>query len=239
MEQIRCVAIDDEHPAIRVIEKYISRIERCNLIRKFTNPIEAMEWMKENPFHVLFLDISMPQVTGIEILKKLSNPPVIIFTTAYSEFAADAFDLDAADYLLKPFSFDRFKRAISKAEDIIQFKSILSRNILSEDKSYENQEMLTIKCDGKKLKVYLKNIIYIQAYQEYICIYTSSNKYVIYERMKNVEKILPFPRFFRVHRSYIVSLEKVRSYSGNLLEVEGFEIPVSRSCKDELLRHIL
>lgn len=239
MEPIRCVAIDDEYPAIRVIERYISRIGHLTMLRKFTNPLEGMEWIKENPIHVLFLDISMPGLTGLEMVKKFANPPVIIFTTAYSEFAADAFDLDAADYLLKPFSFDRFSRAIGKAEDIIHFKSAMKGNKLSLEKPSGNQEILTLRCDGKTIKVPLSEIIYIQAYQEYLCVYTRTNKYVVYERMKNIEQTLPYPRFFRVHRSYIVSLDKIRSFSGNLLEVEGFEIPVSRSCKDELLAHIL
>ncbi|MGF1636838.1 MAG: LytR/AlgR family response regulator transcription factor [Cyclobacteriaceae bacterium] len=236
MEPFRCVAVDDEQPALRVIDRYMSRIESCTLVRKFQNPLEAIDWIKNNPIHILMLDIAMPQMTGLDLIKKMVNPPVAIFTTAYSEFAADAFDLDAADYLLKPFSYDRFTRSIHKAIDLIQIKV---SNFNNELESGSTAEYLIVKCDGKIVRVLINEIIYIQAYQEYICIYTTSNRYFIYERMKNIEKNLPPSRFLRVHRSYIVCLDKVKSYSGNLLEVEGFEVPISRSYKDEVFKKLL
>ncbi len=165
----------------------------------------------------------MPEMTGLEMINKLSNPPVIIFTTAYSEFATDAFDLDAADYLVKPFSFDRFQKGINKAIDIIQLKKLKTQNHIDETSTTES---LNIKCDGKLVKLAANEIVYIQAYQEYVCIFTMPNKYVVYERMKNIEKLLPKENFLRVHRSYIVNLGKIESFSGSILEVSGFEIPV-------------
>lgn len=236
MDEIRCIAVDDENPALRVIDRYISRIDNITLFRKFSNPIDALDFIKSNPFHILFLDISMPQMSGLEMINKLNNPPIVIFTTAYSEFATDAFDLDAADYLLKPFSFDRFQKAINKAKDLIQLKKIKTLNQIDDTSTTET---LNIKCDGKLLKLSVNEIVYIQAYQEYITIFTTFNKYVIYERMKNIEKLLPNENFLRVHRSYIVHLGKIESFSGNILEVSGFEIPVSRSQKDEVLKRIL
>lgn len=236
MDEIRCIAVDDEYPALRVIERYVSRIDKLTLIRKFSNPYDALNYIKSNPFHILFLDISMPEMTGLEMINKLSNPPVIIFTTAYSEFATDAFDLDAADYLVKPFSFDRFQKGINKAIDIIQLKKLKTQNHIDETSTTES---LNIKCDGKLVKLAVNEIVYIQAYQEYVSIFTMTNKYFVYERMKNIEKLLPKENFLRVHRSYIVNLGKIESFSGSILEVSGFEIPVSRSQKDEVFKRIM
>lgn len=238
MEQIRCVAIDDEQPAIRIIERYTSKIKHFVLVGKFTNPAEALVWMNDNPFHVLFLDISMPQFSGLELVQKINCKPMVIFITAYSEFAANAFDLDAVDYLLKPFSFERFAKALTKATDWLQVKSFKAFDITNID--YDRNESfnngLSIRCEGKMVKVAFNEIIYIQSYQEYISIYTQNNRFFIYERLKNIEKILPADKFYRVHRSFIVCVDKIRSFSGNLVEVGGHEIPVSRVNRDELLK---
>ncbi|MEY3368507.1 MAG: hypothetical protein RI973_1662 [Bacteroidota bacterium] len=217
---------------MRIIERYLSRLEHCKLAAKFTNPAEALAWMNANPVHVLFLDISMPNMTGLELIGKITCKPAVIFTTAYSEFASNAFDLDAADYLLKPFSFDRFARAVAKAADLLQATS----SDLLEAGALQGESTLTIRCDGRLVKVNIDDIIYVQAFQEYVSIFTRNQRFVIYERLKNMEKILPGDRFYRTHRSYLVCLDKIRSFSGNLLEVEAFEIPVSRSNKDGLLK---
>ncbi len=238
MEQIRCVAIDDEYPAIRIIERYISKIEHCVLVGKFTNPEEALLWMNNNPFHVLFMDISLPQISGLQLVQKIKCKPMVIFITAYSEFAADAFELDAVDYLLKPFSFERFAKALQKAIDWIHIKSSIALDIPNIDyagnDAFDNG--LIIRCDGKMQKIAFNEIIYIQSHQEYVSINTLTNRFFIYERLKNIEKILPEDKFYRVHRSYIVFIGKIRSFSGNLMEVGGYEIPVSRVNRDELLK---
>lgn len=235
MEKIKCVAVDDEVPALRVIEQYVLRTEAIELCAKFRNPIEATVWIKSNSCDLLFLDIQMPQQTGLEMLRSLTKKPVTIFTTAYSDFAADAFDLDAADYLRKPFSYDRFTKAVNKASDYLK----IDLQKKSELVDYSKREtFLSFKSDGKFVKVFFSEIIYIEAFQEYIKIFTDRGRFITYERMKNIEAILPSDKFMRVHRSFIIPLQRVKAVSGNLIEIDTHQIPVSRDSKDELLKRV-
>lgn len=235
MEKIKCVAIDDEAPALRIIEQYISRTKTLELSAKFRNPLEAAAWLKNNQCDLLFLDIQMPQQTGIDMLKGLTKKPIAIFTTAYAVFAADAFDLDAADYLRKPFSYDRFIKAVDKATDYLKI-GLQKKSELVDSSKTENS--LSFKSDGKFVKVFFSEIIYIEAFQEYIKIFTDRGRFITYERMKNIEAILPSDKFMRVHRSYIIPLQRVKAVSGNLIEIDTHQIPVSRDSKDELLKKV-
>jgi DNA-binding LytR/AlgR family response regulator len=202
---------------------------------KFTDPMDALNWLKSNQCHLLFLDISMPQITGLQLVRELGEVPVLIFTTAYHEFACEAFELDAADYLLKPFSFDRFDRAVRKATDLLQARASSENNRMEEGKT---SSCLTIRYEGKRVKIAYQNITYIQAYQEYVMVYTASERYIIYERLKNIEKALPPDKFCRIHRSYIVRLDCIGSYTGSLADISGFEVPVGRTFRDEFLKRI-
>lgn len=237
MEQtISCIAVDDDAPALRVIEQYISKLPQLKLSAKFRNPLEATEWLKTNKADILFLDIQMQQQSGLAMLKELTVKPLTIFTTAYSEFAADAFDLDAVDYLRKPFSFDRFSHAIEKAQDYISISNKKDTTIQPDAHSDDNY--ITVKTNGVLAKLYIKDIIYIEGFQEYIKIHTAEKRHVIYERMKNMEKMLPAALFMRVHKSYIVSVKQVNAITGNMLKIAGQEIPVSRDLKEEVLKRI-
>lgn len=235
MQQIKCLAVDDEAPALRVIEQYISRSDALVLAAKFRNPLEAVAWLKNNPFDILFLDVQMPQQTGVDMLKGLTRKPVTIFTTAYSDFAADAFDLDAADYLRKPFSYDRFMKAVEKASDYLKMDLQKKSELLA---SSQGQNFLSFKSDGKYVKVFFSEIIYIEAFQEYIKIFTERGRFVTYERMKNFESLLPSDKFMRVHRSYIIPLHRVKAVSGNMVEIDTHLIPVSRDSKNELIKRV-
>jgi DNA-binding LytR/AlgR family response regulator len=197
-----------------------------------------MSWLRENQCHILFLDIAMPQHTGLELVRMMGSGPAVIFTTAYSEFALDAYELDAADYLLKPFSFERFARAITKAEELLEIKALKATGLPDANLYHKesDQSGLTIRSNGRLVKLALQEIIYIQSYNEYVSIHTASDRFLIYERLKNIEKLLPAKKFYRVHRSYIVSLEKIRAFSGNLVDAGGVEIPVSRNNRSKLFK---
>jgi DNA-binding LytR/AlgR family response regulator len=233
MEKVNCIAVDDEAPALRVVERFCSRIDFLQLKAQFRKPIDASTWMEHSVCQLIFLDISMPQQNGIEWLKSLNRKPLVVFTTAYSEFAASAFDLDAVDYLRKPFSFDRFLKASEKARDHLQIdklkKSELVTNTVAEN-------FITIKADGDLIRIAHAEIAYVEAFQEYVKIYTENARYITYERMKNMETLLPANLFMRVHRSYIVAINKIRMISGNMVDLGDRLIPISRDMKDELMK---
>jgi DNA-binding LytR/AlgR family response regulator len=231
---ITCVAVDDEEPALNLVEQFVSRTPALKLLAKFRNPLQAAEWLNLNKTDLLLLDIQMPQQSGIEMIQKLQHKPVVIFTTAFTDFAAEAFDLDAADYLRKPFSYDRFMKAVQKAKDYLS----VSKKPADYDMAASPDNFITIKADGKILKILIDEIIYAEGYQEYIKLYTLQERYITYERMKNLEAMLPAEKFMRVHKSYIVALRFIKSIAGNLLDVEGHQIPVSRDVRAEILRRV-
>ncbi len=234
MANLTCIAVDDEAPALRVIQQYVLQTEGLSIPETFRNPLQAAEWLKQNPCDILLLDIQMPQLNGLDFLKQLTTKPVVIFTTAYGEFAADAFDLDAADYLRKPFSYERFVKAIDKARDYVNAKK---------DKAEPGavngaDGFISVKANGRLVKIPFSDILYVEAYQEYIKIFTPSERIITYERMKNMEAALPQAQFMRVHRSYIVALNQIKAITGNTIEVAGQQIPVSRELKESLVKRV-
>lgn len=234
MANLTCIAVDDEAPALRVIQQYVLQTEGLSIPETFRNPLQAAEWLKQNPCDILLLDIQMPQLNGLDFLKQLTTKPVVIFTTAYGEFAADAFDLDAADYLRKPFSYERFVKAIDKARDYVNAKK---------DKAEPGavngaDGFISVKANGRLVKIPFSDILYVEAYQEYIKIFTATERIITYERMKNMEAALPQAQFMRVHRSYIVALNQIKAITGNTIEVAGQQIPVSRELKESLVKRV-
>jgi DNA-binding LytR/AlgR family response regulator len=226
--------IDDEVPAIRLMEKYISQASGLRLIESYRSPVKALDGIMEQLPDLLFCDIQMPGMTGIELSRKLTQKTMIIFTTAYSEFAAEAFDIDAIDYLRKPFSFERFSKAVDKARENVQLKTMSG---FEEVKKGET-DYIIVKADYKLVKVYFDEILFIEAFQEYVKIITDKNRFITFERMKNMENLLPSDKFIRIHRSYIVAKHKVKSFSGNLLELGDHQLPVSRDLKEKVLRFL-
>lgn len=235
MQKLRCIAVDDEMPSLKVIEHYVDKNDALTLAAKFRNPLEAAEWLKVNPCDILFLDILMPHQNGITMFKNLVKQPITIFITAHSEYAADAFDLDAADYLRKPFSYERFLKAIDKAKNYLNLDSQIKSELIQ---GGMNEGFLSFKTDGKHVKVLFSEIIYIEAFQEYIKVYTDRGRFITYDRMKNIETRLPVDKFMRVHRSYIISLSRVKAISGNLIELEDKFIPVNRLMKSEVINRL-
>lgn len=216
---MRCIAIDDEPLALQLIAQYASRIPYLTLEKTFTNPDEAISWLSENEVDLLFLDIQMPDINGLELYKSLAKKPPVIFTTAFSQFAVEGFNVDAVDYLLKPFEYDRFLKAVHKAREYLEFLS--------------NQEMqmasIFIKVDYQLMKINLKDIDLIEGLDDYIRIHLKPKPILTLMTLKSLQEKLPSQEFVRIHRSYIVPLSKIESFGKSKVKVAGKEIPVGSS----------
>ncbi|WP_367388726.1 LytR/AlgR family response regulator transcription factor [Lewinella sp. LCG006] len=224
----RILLVDDEYLALNLLEGYVQQVPGAKLVAKCKSALEAMEVLQQEEVDILFLDIQMPSLSGLDFLKSLAKPPATIFTTAYRDYAVDAFALNAIDYLVKPFSFSRFLQALNKA---IQYQQ-------KEHTAAEGAEYLSIKVDGKLVRVKISEIVYVEGMKEYVRIVCSDNKYVTFERMKNMEESLPTSQFMRVHKSYLIARNKVTSIEGNMLEVAGAKIPVSRNLRSQIIEEL-
>lgn len=231
---IRTLLVDDEYLALNLLEAYVQQVPDLELLGKEKLPMNALERLQQGQVDLLFLDIQMPVLSGTNLLKTLQNPPLVIFTTAYSEYAIEAYDLNVVDYLLKPFPFERFLQAVQKAKQLL--------NARQSSKHGENQaspEFLSLKVDGKLVKVFLEDILYIEGLKEYVRFVCSGNRrYVTLESLRNLEEQLPAQQFSRVHKSYIVAKTKVSALDGNMLEIGTVKIPISRGKRDEVVADI-
>ncbi len=236
MNKIKTLLVDDEYLALNLLEGFATQLTTLEIVAKVKSPLQAAEFIQQQTIELLFLDIQMPTINGNQFLRSLKNPPVTIFTTAYSEYAVDAFDLGAVDYLVKPFSFDRFFQATQKAIEVIYYKK--SADTVSVTEKALPDQFVSIKADGKIYKIALSEILYIEGLKEYVKIVTETKTYITLETFKNLEMILPSPQFLRVHKSFMVAKEKVRAMDGNLLEVGKTTIPISRERKEELVQLI-
>ena len=219
--KIDCFIVDEEPLAIRVLEKYIAQTPALNLTGSSTEPLEALTKLQENPVDLLFLDINMPELSGISLARVLKQSPLIVFTTAYPEFAVEGFELEALDYLVKPISFERFLKSVQKATQRLENKTNITH--------------LTIKADRRLYNLRLEDIIFIEAYGDYVKIHTKTQILVPKETLSNIEERLPAGYFMRVHRSYLVSLNKIEFLEGNLIHIGEAKIPVGQSYREALL----
>jgi len=222
---INCLAIDDEPLALDLLEDFISRVPFLKLVEKCSSAFEAMKILQQEDVELLFLDIQMPDITGIQFLKTLENKPKVIFTTAYPEHALEGFELDATDYLLKPFSFERFLKAVNKASKQIQLQHVASE-LASHDDSSDEKDYIFIKSGYDTVKVPLKNIRYIQGLKDYVKIHTHDGTVLSLVSMKAILNRLPSDNFVRVHRSYIVAIDKIELIQKRRISIGEKEIPV-------------
>ena len=229
---LSCYIIDDEPLAIEVIESHISKIDGLEVKATFQNAIKAFQELRDNTVDVLFLDIQMPKLTGIEFLRTLKNPPKVIFTTAYREYALDGFELDVIDYLLKPISFERFLKAVNKVFDSV---SPQKRTPVYTD-SNEEYHYVFVPSDKKNVKICLEEILFIESKRDYILINTENKEVRTYQTITYMEEHLPGDQFLRVHRSFIINLKKIESWSNNELELRDMTIPIGRTYKREALK---
>lgn len=225
---IRCIAIDDEPLALKQIASYIQKTPFLLLISSFESPIEAFSFLQENTIDLIFIDINMPDLNGLEFVKSLNNPPKIIFTTAYSEYALEGFKVDALDYLLKPIDYGSFLKASNKAKEWFNLKQQASEEIKS------NENYLFIKSEYKIVRIKLEDVTYIEGMREYIRIHLVNEKPIMtLLSMKSMEAQLLTKNFMRVHRSFIVNLNKITTIERNRIVFDKVYIPVSEQYKEK------
>ena len=237
MNELRCLIVDDEELARTLLENYISRLPYLKLVDKCSNPIEALQAIQNQSVDLIFLDIQMPEMIGTDFLKSLPQKPLVVFTTAYAEYALEGYELNVVDYLLKPFPFERFLKAVNKASDILRFKYRESSELTSQ---YENptteKSYILVKSEHKVYRISYDDIQYIQSMREYVAYYTSKDRILSLGSLKKLEVDLPQSQFLRVHKSYIISKAKASTLEGNVVHIGKEKIPIGASYREEVLK---
>jgi DNA-binding LytR/AlgR family response regulator len=228
---MNCIALDDEPLALDIIEAYVKKHPELNLIARCNNADEASKVLNSQHIDLMFLDIQMPGVTGLNFVRSLKNKPLFMFTTAYSEYAIDGFELDAIDYLLKPIAYDRFEKAIEKAKE---YYTIKNNSGLTES-DLEN-DFIFVKANQQLIKLAYGEILYVEAFADYVKIFLNDRKIVTLQTMKKMGAKLPSDIFSRVHRSFIVNRKAVQSFSTSVCEVNGEKIPVGKNYKNDFIK---
>lgn len=230
---MNCIAIDDEPLALNIIKDFCSKVSFLNLVATTTSAVEAVKILNKHEIGLLFLDIQMPNLSGIEFIKTLVNPPMVIFTTAYSEHALMGFELNVVDYLVKPIPFERFFKAVSKAYELYSLRKNHASPVQTINENYQAQPgYILIKVEYSTVKVDLADIFYIEGLKDYVKIVASSKNYLTKSTMKNMEEKLPESLFVRVHKSYIVSWNKINKIENNRIIIKDKYIPVGEQYKD-------
>ncbi len=235
---INIIIVDDEPLAQDVLETYVEKVPELNLVKKCSNALQANEVLKNENIDLMFLDIQMPQLTGIDFLKTLSNPPLVIFTTAYDNYAIEGFELNALDYLLKPISLERFIKAVNKAMDQIELKK---KEGIAESITTDS-DYIFVKADKKLVKISYGDILYIEGLKDYVIIRMDTSRVITLQTMKSLEDKLPEGIFKRIHRSYIINLDKINAIIGNMVEIvekgQPKHLPIGKNYREELLEII-
>lgn len=231
-KKIRCLAVDDEPPALDVLKKYISSVQALELVGTCCDAVEALNFIQQDSVDLIFLDIQMPQILGTDFLRTLKKPPKVIFTTAFRKFAVEGFELDAVDYLLKPISFERFLKAVNKVMDA----SLNGTLNVDKEPQYQNanDQHIYLRSDRKMIKVAFADIVYIQSLKDYIKVVATSGTVITKQAISSIEETLPKNMFIRIHRSFIVALNKIQSYSNELIWLDKAELPISRMYRHEV-----
>lgn len=229
---INCIIIDDEPLARKGLKEYIQETNFLSLQGEFDSPLKAADLISNGTAQLLLLDIEMPRISGLDFFKTLIHPPPVIFTTAYPQYALEGFEVNALDYLVKPFSFDRFLKAAMKAKE---FYEVRETNQLEG----KNSDFFFIKADNKLVKIFFDEILYAEALQNYVVIHTAARKYMTYLTFKSVEDYLSSDKFLKVHKSYIVAASKIDSIEGGDIRIGQAHIPISRNQKEDVMEKLL
>jgi DNA-binding LytR/AlgR family response regulator len=233
---MNCVIIDDEPLAREGLSSYVREVDFLQLVATCTNPVELIKLLDEHPVDLIFLDIQMPKMNGIDFLKIVQKPPMVIITTAFPSYALEGFQLNVMDYLLKPITFDRFFKAANKAKDYYQ---LLHKPAGEASKTEKTEDYFFIKCGSKYEKIFFDDILYVQGMQNYVTIYTRKGKYMTLLYLKNLEENLDRKAFIRVHKSYIVAVSKIEGIEGNEIFIQSNKIPISRNYHDMVIEQVV
>ena len=231
--KINCIIVDDEPLARKGLKEYINDVDFLNLVGEFDNAVKATDILSKENVLLLFLDIQMPKITGLDFFRSLKQAPPVIFTTAYPQYALEGFDVNALDYLVKPISFERFLKAALKAKEYYEIRKE------NESKATSNEEYFFVKADNKLVKIFFNEILFVEALQNYVTIHTATKKYITYLTFKSVEEYLPQDAFIKTHKSYIVSAAKIDSIEGNDIRIKEYHVPISRNEKDLVMEKLL
>lgn len=236
---IRCLAVDDEPLALDIIESYISKLPYLQLVKTCSSATEAMQVLQQEQVDLIFLDIEMPELTGIQFLNILKHQPLIIFTTAYPDYALEGFNQDAVDYLLKPIPFDRFIKAVTKAQERLQRNGKSAETpAAAAPAAATEQDFMFVKADYKTIRVDFKDILWIEGLKDYIIIQTKEQKIITLLSMNKMMEKLPDSKFLRVHRSFIVSLQKIDCIEKSRIRIGNKEVPIGEVYKDLFLKWV-
>lgn len=231
--KLNCLIVDDETLAIKGIINYIDKLDFLEVADSCSSALEASDILKRKVIDLMFLDINMPHLSGLEFLESLEKPPMTIITTAYSEYALDGFRLHVADYLMKPISFQRFFQAVSKARDMFH------SNIILQNEQEEEKSNMYVRQGDTFQRIVPKEILYAEGMQNYVKLYFKDKTLTIHQTMSSLEEILPKESFFRIHRSYLVNISYIDSICGGRLFIQGKELPVSKQRREELLKNVV
>jgi DNA-binding LytR/AlgR family response regulator len=226
----KCIIVDDEPVARKVLEEYIADVDYLELSGKAENPLKASTLLDSEDIDIMFLDINMPKMTGIEFLKTSPTLPITIMTSAYSDYAVESFELDVLDYLVKPFSFERFVKACNKARDYIR--------LLKKDEPV-TENYFFVKCNGIIEKVHYDELIWVEARQNYVVLHTESRKLVVYLTMKSISEQLPEHLFLKIHKSTIINVSWIKSVEGNVINMGSCSVVISQNLYEEVMKKVL
>jgi len=227
--KINCIIVDDESIARKVVQEFVEEWDWLQLVGQAESPLKAINLLAQHSVDLLFLDIEMPQMSGLELLKNLPNPPAVIVTTAYPQYALEGFELSVLNYLLKPISMERFLKAALKAKAFFEQKNKTAA---------PNADYFFVKCDGNIERIELRELLYVKALENYIIIQTAQRKYITYLTMKGLEDYLPTEQFVKIHKSYLVPIAKIDRIEGNEVHIGNEKLPLSRNLRAEVLERI-
>jgi len=230
MTKIRCIIVEDEFPAVEILKEFIGKISSLEIMSTFDNALDAISYLSKNKVDLIFLDIQLPELNGIDFIKTLVNPPLIVITSAYNEHAIEAFELIVFDYLLKPYSFQRFVKTISRINN--HFESGENENIIS------NDQFIYVKENRQNIKIYSKDIVFIESQKEYVRIVCENNEVKTKLGINKIEKLISDNLMLRVHRSFMVSLAKITSYTKNKVFINNQAIPIGNYYQKEVLKKL-
>ena len=231
--KLKCIIVDDEPVARKVLQEYIEDIDFLELAGNAENPLKANAILNSETVNLMFLDINMPKLSGIEFLRTSVNLPMVVMTTAYAEYAIDGFELDVIDYLVKPFSFERFLKACNKAKDYYELKSKPA------PVNKETSDYFFVKCDGRIEKISYDELLYVEAMLNYVILHTETRKRIVYLTIKSILEQLPADIFLKVHKSFIVNMKKIKSIEGNEISVGNSKVAISQNFYERVMKEIL